>query len=172
MWEIWPAEPPKWSQQNYEELTKINTEERLPEVTLQQVIDNSEKFPIGFPIESVRCKTLIGKTDKEILEGNINSVYPVLHEYALILYSSFLQNKRKFGTDIERKLYKDMTVEMLIDRLLKKRAVAFVGPHDRYMLIDGFGRSGKWELIGKIHFFLHIAIFSKILSWIQIFPVK
>lgn len=156
---MWPAQSPKWSL-HYEELMKIITVERLPEVTLQRIIDNSETFPIEFPIESVRCKNLIGQTTEEILKGNINSVYPVLHENALILYSEFLQHKRKFGTDIERELYKDMTLEMLIDRLLRKRAVAFVGPRDRYMLIDGFGRSGKWELIGKSNY-LYNTIFYR-----------
>ncbi|XP_018564431.1 uncharacterized protein LOC108905866 [Anoplophora glabripennis] len=147
MWEIWPAQSPRWSQQDYEELMKINIEEYIPDVSLEQVIGNSEKFPIDFPIESVKCKSIAATNVKDLTQ-NINSVYPVVHEHVLILYSNFLQNKRKFGSGVERELYKDMTLDMLVDRLLKKRAVAFVGPHDRYMLLDGFGRSGKWELVG------------------------
>ncbi|KAJ8925665.1 hypothetical protein NQ315_009510 [Exocentrus adspersus] len=124
--------------------------EQLPKVTLQQVIDTSDAFPIKFPIDSVRCKSLAKKTAGETLEENINSAYPVLHEQALLLYSKFLIHKRKFGSILEKKLYQDMTLDMLVDRLLLKRAVSFVGRHDTFRLLTGEDDlTGRWELIGS-----------------------
>lgn len=148
MWKPWPTESPKWSQELYEDLTKTG---QLPdEISLQQVMVNSDKFPLDFPIESVRCKSLIPTTPENILERNINSAYPVIHEQAVYLFLKFLEHKRKFGTDIEKEIYEGMTLEMLVERLLRKRAVCFVGPYDRYMLLDGVvgSGSGKWELVG------------------------
>ncbi|KAJ8925664.1 hypothetical protein NQ315_009509 [Exocentrus adspersus] len=151
MWNLWPAESPTWTLNSYEELMKAESKESSDKITLQQIVSNSDVFPVEFPIDSIRCKNLAGRIAQVTLEENINSAYPVVHEQTLLLYSKFLEHKRKFGNEVEREIYKDMTLDMLVDRLLTRRAVAFVGRYDSYMLMDGLKRSGNWELIGTPH---------------------
>ncbi|KAJ8955898.1 hypothetical protein NQ318_005446 [Aromia moschata] len=138
---------PQWVGDDYDEILRC-VYEKPKKITVMEVIENSEKFPVTFPIEAVRCKTLIKDVPENILEEHINSVYPVVHEHTLNLYARFLIFKRKFGSDVEKCLYKNLTIVGLVDRLLTKRAVVFVGRHDRYMLLDGFARVGGWEKIG------------------------
>ncbi|XP_022921142.2 uncharacterized protein [Onthophagus taurus] len=120
----------------------------MPTTTLNEVIQLSAKFPISFPIDSAKCESLKKVVSDEILERNIRSVYPIIHEKVLILYKDFLSHKRKFGSKIEKTIYKDMTVVDLVDRLLKKRAITFVGVMDAWKLRDGKEGIGDWESIG------------------------
>lgn len=52
------------------------------------------------------------------------------------------------GTDIERKLYTGMTLTALVQRLLEKRCVSFVGPLDHYLLLSGATGLGKFYDVG------------------------
>lgn len=113
---------------------------------LEKIIEKSQKFPIKFPINSVRCMSLKDKFPAELLEKNIDSAYPVLHEKPLVLYASFLQHQRKFGH--KRDFYRNLTLLDFVDRLLTKRAVIFVGVADHYVLLDSTTGSGNWESIG------------------------
>lgn len=76
-------------------------------------------------------------------------MYPILHETALPLFLQFLSHKKQFGSNVEKRLYKDFTIAQLIDRLLAKRAVMFCGRFDAYMLLDGVEAIGNWETIGN-----------------------
>ena len=49
----------------------------------------------------------------------------------------FYNNSREHGSDMEKEFYKDITILQLIDRILKDRAISFVGPRDKYRLITG-----------------------------------
>lgn len=145
----WPSNPPKYTKEEIELILKdskplVKTEN----VTLSFLIENSEKFPIKFPIETVRCKTLQNTVKREILEKNINSAYPIIHERVLKFCATFLLEKRKNGTEIEKTLYKNMTVTELIQRLLDKRSVLFVGQLDRYILLDNTFGANDWDTIG------------------------
>ncbi|XP_022921141.2 uncharacterized protein [Onthophagus taurus] len=120
----------------------------LPKTTLNEVIQLSAEFPISFPILSAKCESLKKIVSGEFLERNIQSVYPIIHEKILILYTNFLCHKRKFGSKVEKEVYKDMTVVDLVDRLLKKRAICFVGVMDAWKLRDGKEGVGDWEAIG------------------------
>ncbi|KAJ8932000.1 hypothetical protein NQ314_015046 [Rhamnusium bicolor] len=144
----WPNVPPKWDVTTYNKLF-ANSCEEIPTIKLGEIIEKSDQFPIPFPTCSARCKILKNYIGEDILEKNINSTYPIVHEYVLHLYANFILHKRKFGTSIEKDLYKDMTIEMLVDRLLTKRAVVFVGPLDFHVLMDKIERFGNWESIGK-----------------------
>ncbi|KRT83858.1 hypothetical protein AMK59_4055, partial [Oryctes borbonicus] len=106
-------------------------------------------FPIKFPIDTIRCKTLKGFVSESTLLKNINSSYPVIHEHVLPLFADFILHKRKFGSNIEREFYKDMNFLQFVDRLLKKRAVMFMGTEDDYVLLNGVAGIGRWEQIGK-----------------------
>ncbi|KOB79241.1 Uncharacterized protein OBRU01_00791, partial [Operophtera brumata] len=60
-------------------------------------------------------------------DRNIASTYPLIHERVLLLMTHFLIYK-----SIEKSFYKDMTVPEFIDRILQKRAVAFLEATDSY----------------------------------------
>ncbi|KAH1013974.1 uncharacterized protein LOC109535755 isoform X1 [Dendroctonus ponderosae] len=116
--------------------------------SLEEIISNSEKFPIKFPVDSGRLATLLKKDVSEELTKNINSVYPFIHETVLGLYVKFIIFKRTYGTLIEKQFYEFMTLNEFVDRLLKKRAVMFMGKNDKYILLDGERGASKWETIG------------------------
>ncbi|CAH1128697.1 unnamed protein product [Ceutorhynchus assimilis] len=144
--EHWPKESPVLSAEQLELLVSNNLSK---EVTLQTIIQKSESFPIKFPVDTAKCANLLAKGVPEtLLQRNVNSVYPILHESALPLFIQFLSHKKKFGSKIEKTYYKDFTVEQLVDRLLSKRAVMFCGNHDLFMLLDKYTNYGKWELVG------------------------
>lgn len=144
----WPNKPSTWTPKQLELMDRDKIEEPS-HVTVDELITKSDQFPIKFPIETVRCKSLKNTVNPSILESHINSAYPLIHENALNLYAQFLLFKRDNGSTIEKQLYKDMTILDFIERLLTKRAAMFMGRFDSYLLINGTKGSGKWELIGK-----------------------
>ncbi|XP_045506819.1 uncharacterized protein LOC123702995 isoform X1 [Colias croceus] len=115
-----------------------------------EIIERSKKFPISFPVETVRLETLIERKPLERLKRNIISTYPIIHERVLLLMTHFLIYKREFGSSIEKALYNNMTVPEFIDRLLKKRAVAFLSKKDTYKLLSGESGNDGWEQIGTL----------------------
>lgn len=143
----WLPKPPEWTKETAKLLldSKIQT---LPEVRLNELINNSKKFPIKFPISTCRCETLKHSVGDFTLENNINSVYPIVHEKILEFYGKFILFKRHHGSKIERAFYKKMSLKDFVDRLLKKRAVMFVGSADQYMLVNGKVGCRHWENIG------------------------
>ncbi|XP_061384782.1 uncharacterized protein LOC116773410 isoform X2 [Danaus plexippus] len=126
----------------------------LPQVELsddiEEIIKKSKAFPIPFPINTVRLEELKGRKSLDKLKRNIVSTYPLIHERVLLLMTHFLIYKREFGSSIEKTFYKDMTVPELIERILKNRAISFLGPHDRYQLITGETGSEGWESVGTL----------------------
>ncbi|CAK1589797.1 unnamed protein product [Parnassius mnemosyne] len=117
---------------------------------IEEIIKRSKAFPIPFPIETVRIEKLQVRRPVEKLKRNIVSTYPLIHERVLLLMTHFLIYKREFGTSIEKALYKDMSVPELIDRILKKRAVTFMGPSDKYKLLSGEEGKDGWEAVGTL----------------------
>ncbi|CAG9766855.1 unnamed protein product [Ceutorhynchus assimilis] len=144
----WPNESPVFSTEQLKVLSNTHSKPNS-EVNLDTIIRNSASFPIDFPVDSVKCEFLQAKgVNGSSLEHNANSVYPILHESALPLFLQFLYHKKRFGSNVEKALYKNFTVEQLVDRLLSKRAVVFCGRSDMFMLLDGFSNCGNWEVIG------------------------
>ncbi|KAK4885440.1 hypothetical protein RN001_001711 [Aquatica leii] len=143
----WPVRP-IWTEETLNALLKDAMNDAQKPVTLEELQEKSDKFPIKFPVDSVRCKTLINTVPKEKLEANINSVYPVIHENVLQLMLDFLYHKVRFGKEPEREIYKNMTVLELVERLLTKRAVSFLNDIDSYALLNGTRGFGQWERIG------------------------
>nr|XP_032521728.1 uncharacterized protein LOC116773409 [Danaus plexippus plexippus] len=126
----------------------------LPQVELsddiEDIIKKSKAFPIPFPINTVRLEELKGRKSLDKLKRNIVSTYPLIHERVLLLMTHFLIYKRQFGSNIEKALYKDMTVPDFIERILNNRAISFLGSRDRYQLITGATGSGGWESVGTL----------------------
>lgn len=73
-------------------------------VTVQEVIENSNKFPATFPVHTARLSTLLqveGHEEKS-LEEKVNSAYPLVHERVLPLLAAFLTHKRSHGRRREK----------------------------------------------------------------------
>ncbi|KAF9415777.1 hypothetical protein HW555_006678 [Spodoptera exigua] len=118
---------------------------------VEEIIKKSKAFPIPFPIQTVRLEKLKVRRSIEKLKKNIVSTYPLIHERVLLLITHFLIYKREYGSSIEKELYKDMGVSQFIDRLLKKRAVTFMGAADSYLLLSGEKGSDGWESVGTMN---------------------
>ncbi|CAG9568699.1 unnamed protein product [Danaus chrysippus] len=119
-------------------------------IDLDALINNSNSFPIPFPIDTVRLSELRKRKPVEKLLRNIESTYALVHERVLRQMANFLVFKREYGSSIERQLYKDMTVPEFVNRLLLKRAVTFMYPEDFYVLLTGERDSEGWESVGTL----------------------
>ncbi|XP_063217759.1 uncharacterized protein LOC134528245 [Bacillus rossius redtenbacheri] len=120
-------------------------------ITLDELIEYSDEFPIQFPIETIRSASLLNEDDVEptILDRFARSAYPILHESVLPLYINFLQYKMMYGTRQEKREYCKVGIVELVDRLLRKRAVVFLGPDDYYVLLNGMRGRGSWDDVGR-----------------------
>lgn len=143
----WSPNSPSWSEETLALLLQ-DTPNEIPKQTVENIIENSNNFPIKFPTDTGRCKTLQKHLDKDILEQNINSAYPIIHENVLQLCCKFILFKITHGSEVEKHFYKNMGVIEFIDRLLTKRSVMFANAFDRYILLNGISGYLKWETIG------------------------
>ncbi|KAJ9582648.1 hypothetical protein L9F63_023026, partial [Diploptera punctata] len=119
--------------------------------SLQELLDNSLQFKKWYPLESVLCSHLLEThphITKEVLEHHANSAYPLLHEVAIQLYLDFLEFKKDYGSNIEKEIYKNMTLIDLVERLLQKRSIIFCGSRDYYTLLSGEEGMAGWDKIG------------------------
>ncbi|XP_069687866.1 uncharacterized protein [Periplaneta americana] len=123
------------------------------DITVKELMDNSRQFPRKFPIETMRCSTLMTQTHvkKDLMEKNANSAYPLLHETALFLYIRFLEHKKKHGIGPEKTLYASMGLLEFVQRLLEKRSVTFFAKNDKYLLLSGEQGISGWEAVGSEH---------------------
>ena len=101
-----------------------------------------------FGCESTKCVELEkrGFTEEELL-ANANSAYPIIHHRVYDLMNKFLDLKRRVGSKVEKDIYKEVSIESFIDRLVSKRPLVFVGALDTYVLRDQ--GEGEW-LEGKM----------------------
>ncbi|XP_065364599.1 uncharacterized protein LOC135957734 [Calliphora vicina] len=121
---------------------------KAQQVDIQEFIQKSNEFPIKFPIDSCRVKSQ-PKECFAIIQQQIESAYPLMHEKVLYLIMDFLEHKLKYGSCQEKQLYANMTLTEFVQRLLVKRCVSFVGFHDSYLLITGeTGHGEKYLNIG------------------------
>jgi hypothetical protein len=90
---------------------------------------------------------------KELLEENVNSTYPVVHESVLFLYINFLEHKKQHGIGPERALYAEMGLLDFVQRLLEKRSASFFAKNDKYLLVSGDQGISGWETVGSVIFF-------------------
>lgn len=126
---------------NREHLTKTST-------MLKYVIKKSKDFKPKFPIDTMRNQTLMKCVPEKVLERNIKSAYPIIHEHVLKLCVDFLAFKSTHGNHIEKHIYGDISILEFIQRLLEKRAVMFIVSSEHYILRDGTEGFGGWANIG------------------------
>ncbi|XP_073828618.1 uncharacterized protein [Musca autumnalis] len=118
-------------------------------IEISKFIKKSSNFPIDFPIDSCRIKSQ-PKERYPNIQQQIVSAYPVIHEKVLFLIIDFLEHKLEFGSPIEKRLYKGMTITDFVQRLLSKRCVSFYGEDDDYMLLDAYtGHGPNYKQVGS-----------------------
>lgn len=145
----WLLRTPDWCDYHKKLFTiKRNSDKVKTNEVLENVLFKSKNFPMKFPTNNMVTSKLLECVPEKILERNIQSAYPIIHERALFLCAQFLLFKSDHGSTVERRLYKDMTIIEFIQRLLIKRAVSFIHKNDYYILRDGTHGYGSWETIG------------------------
>ncbi|XP_019867674.2 uncharacterized protein LOC109596548 [Aethina tumida] len=143
----WSFKPPIWTGNTYALLVSDDVN-KIPDTKLTDFIEKSDDFPLDFPVQTGRCKTLKQYVQDDVLETNINSAYPIIHENALYLYAKYILYKKYEGNDIEKAVFANMTLKEFINRLLQKRAVKFMGRFDSFKLLNGAKGTRRWETIG------------------------
>ncbi|XP_065364083.1 uncharacterized protein LOC135957291 [Calliphora vicina] len=108
----------------------------IKQINIQEFIQKSNKFPLEFPIQTCRVKSQPVERHA-LIQQQIASAYPLIHEKVLYLIIDFLQHKLKYGSSREKQLYNNMSPCEFVQRLLVKRCVSFVGFYDSYILITG-----------------------------------
>nr|XP_036215397.1 uncharacterized protein LOC106618609 isoform X2 [Bactrocera oleae] len=93
----------------------------ISDIDVESLIEQSLRFPIKFGRDTCRVMSQPKERYDEITK-QIASAYPLIHERVVGLYLAFLEHKCKYD---------------LVQRLLEKRCVAFVGPLDDYLLLKG-----------------------------------
>ena len=112
----------------------------------QELLKDSEEF------ESKICQAPTSanwfKAEDPESSEFANESYPILHEDVLQLCQKFLDYKKEHGNSKEKEFYRDLSVLDLIERLISKRPLSFVGAYDGYILRDETCGSSDWHLIG------------------------
>ena len=120
-------------------------------LSVNSILLQSKEFAsrIPFPTKDNLIETIArtAKLKAEVVE-HAQGTRPLLHRRIWIFISQFLKFKRDYGTSIEQAFYRNMTVEQFIDRLIQKRPLMFMTSSDSYLLRDGQGGEGGFELIG------------------------
>lgn len=86
---------------------------------------------------------------KRAIVVHARATYPLVHGTTISLMENFIDIKRRLGSPIERALYKDMDVEQLVDRLITKRPLAFLGACDTFMQKTGENGATGFDSVGK-----------------------
>src|SRR5277367_3449911 len=131
----------------------------LPTAPLSSFADlvaNSLAFPTAFPGMQNRISSIVARSDSpestaEQILTDAAETRIVVHRRVLELAKDFLKVKVEFGSPIERNLYKDMRERELIQRLILKRPLSFMGEKDDTVGRDGqyiFSAFRKWPLVG------------------------
>lgn len=129
---------------------------RTPLSSFEELVANSEALSVRFPTIQNRVLTIANKsadpeaTSSQIFKDALQTRV-ILHRKVELLIEEFLDVKRTFGTAIEKNLYKIMTVQKFIQRLIVKRPLTFLSSSDYTVGRDGQeiqGAKQKWPLVG------------------------
>lgn len=86
---------------------------------------------------------------QEEMGKNARSTRPIAHPSTKQLTLAFLEHKKAHGTDVEKAVYKDMSLEGLFNRLMAKRPLMFMTAGDQHLLRDGWTANyGGFDEIG------------------------
>lgn len=117
--------------------------------TLQTASDTFAKEIAQFPTQTNLMKQFATTSQKQMLIAEMaEGAHPQIHQKVMELIKGFLYYKRSLGSQLEKKLYANMTPEAFVDRLLKKRPLMFMTYDDEYLLRNGAEGSGGFDTIG------------------------
>lgn len=122
-------------------------------IPFAKLVEQSNSFNknIGaFPTTANKIASIAGNdtAKQQTIECQAHKTRPIMHGKTLQLIKDFLSLKKQLGTDIEKKLYESMDENAFIDRLLIKRPLMFMNPHDEYLLQNKKEGVGGFENIG------------------------
>lgn len=127
------------------------------EITFDNLVNLSDQFAKihPFPTNNNRIRNLASNLSyKQEVVQFAKETRPILHSRAVPHLDRFLQFKRANGSAKEKALYHNMTREELIDRLITKRPLMFMGETDQYLLRNratGYNGTAAFDSIGKDH---------------------
>ncbi|KAJ3098299.1 hypothetical protein HDU97_004150 [Phlyctochytrium planicorne] len=110
------------------------------------------------PVATNRLETLLNDTpdaplSAEAAESMIKGSHILSHDAIFrIALPRFIRHKQQHGTSIEKSIYEHMTPELLVQRLITKRPLAFYGKGDKTLLRNGDvpkKPASQWKLVGS-----------------------
>lgn len=121
------------------------------DLVFNDLMKKSNKFKkrIGFPLKTNLIET-IAKTSKikrEVVDHALATT-PILPQRVMSFIPKFLKHLRSHGSKIERKFYENMSTSEFLDRMIKKRPLAFLNYSDDYYLRNREQGKGGFDLIG------------------------
>lgn len=129
----------------------INRFRKIPPITYPQLLENSKKFSekVKFPTSDnlIENFATTEELQKEVV-AHANASHPFLPKRVWNFIPKFLDFKREHGTDTEKALYRNITPEQFVDRLIKKRPLMFMSQFDKYLLANGESGMGGFDQIG------------------------
>jgi hypothetical protein len=112
----------------------------------------SQSTGYDFPTTDNRLSNLCTTSAmKDAAVRHAETTRPLLPASAAQLCEDFLEMKREHGSDVEQKVYSELTLTGFMDRLLTKRPLVFYTSADNYLLKSG--QSGAdpagWDAVGS-----------------------
>jgi hypothetical protein len=121
------------------------------EISFQTLLENSQKFAARTPFPTqdnlIQNFATNAELQAEVVE-HAKETHPVLHSRIWSLIPRFMELKKKYGSSIEKECYQNITPTQFVDRLIKKRPLAFLTAADSYLLPNGQQGNGGFEFIG------------------------
>ncbi|KAH8415365.1 hypothetical protein KR222_005176 [Zaprionus bogoriensis] len=118
-------------------------------VDVREFMRKSTDFPLEFGVQT--CRVLSQPAERhEAIGQQIASTYPLIHERTLALYLQFLEHKCKWGNEVERPVYRDLSLAGFVQRLLSKRCASFFARNDKFLLLTGERGASGFEPIGSV----------------------
>ncbi len=122
-------------------------------ITFAQLAKNSVEFEkkySSFPTQANRIQAIAGQdtTKQATIAQQARKTYPMVHARVTGLIESFLAYKLVYGTPIEKRVYKNMSMLEFVNRLLEKRPLMFMTDKDQYILRNGAKGFGGFEALG------------------------
>ncbi|CAM9251547.1 unnamed protein product [Ectocarpus fasciculatus] len=96
-------------------------------------------------IESIVDRSANPDRVKEIILRDAEGTRPVLHRSVVPAMQQYLDIKSSYGTPAEQDLYRAMTPELFVQKLLVCRPVVFMNPCDSFVLKNGVDGAGGFE---------------------------
>lgn len=121
-----------------------------PDVSFDSLVEASHKNPVQFPVTHNRLEALVSEQMKspDAMVKFAQETKPILHWKTLKVIMDFMESKIIQGSSIEKELYKNMSLDDMVNRLLVNRPFTFMGEADLYLLRNQQTGYGGFDAIG------------------------